>query len=111
MPTYSLASFKNSRISTRQATTEGDTFQVPVALGPTNTLLAAANTNRTYLTIRNTSAVAGEDMYYDYFDNPNMLTEGFLLKNGEAADLESPEAIYAQAVVAPITVDCDEGSG
>lgn len=111
MPTYALASFKNSRISTRQATTEGDTFQVPVALGPANTLLAAANTNRTYLTIRNTNTTTGEDMYYDYFDNPNILTEGFLLKAGEAADLESPEAVYSQAVVAPVVVDCDEGSG
>jgi hypothetical protein len=110
MPTFSLASFKNSRVSTRQATSEADTFQVSVPIA-VRTLLAVANTNRTYLTIRNTSIVVGEDIYYDYFDNPAILTEGFLLKAGDALDIENLSDVFAQAVVATVVIDCDEGSG
>ena len=40
-----------------------------------------------------------------------MVTEGFILKAGEAADLESPTAIYARALVNPVNCTVDEGEG
>jgi hypothetical protein len=107
---YSQASFKNSRVSTRKATTAADTFQVSVPTG-VNTLFRAANANRTYLTMRNENATTGQDMRYDYFDNPAILTQGFLLKAGEAVDLENPSDIYARAVSVAVTVSGDEGTG
>jgi hypothetical protein len=69
------------------------------------------NLNRTYITIRSTATTAGDDIRYDYFDNPNMLTQGFLLKAGEACDLESPQTIYAMAVANPVLCTIDEGEG
>lgn len=107
----SLASFKNSRVSTRQATTSADVLQKIVATGATNTLVAPANSNRTYVTLRSENSTAGDDIRYDYFDNPNILTEGFLLKASEAIDLENQSTIYARAVVNPVTLSVDEGQG
>lgn len=111
MPLTSLASFKNSRVSTRQATSSADVKIVSIALGPANTLIAPANVNRTYVTVRNENSTSGQDLRYDYFDNPNILTEGFLIKAGEAVDLENQSAIYAQAVAAIVTASVDEGQG
>ncbi|MEO5348887.1 MAG: hypothetical protein H7836_04500 [Magnetococcus sp. YQC-3] len=111
MPLTSLASFKNSRVSTRQATTSADVVPVPVSTGPANTLVAPVNTNRTYITLRNENTLAGDDMRYDYFDNPAILTQGFLIKAGEAVDLENQTAIYARAVVNAVQLSVDEGQG
>lgn len=110
MPIYDLASFKNSRVSSRKATTDADTNELQI-LAASNTLVAAANSNRTYITLRLTDVTAGRDVRYDYFDNPAMLTEGFLLKAGEAIDLESPQTIYARAVVIDVPCVTDEGQG
>lgn len=107
---YSQASFKNSRVSTRQATSSADVKEVVIS-NAANTLVAPANTNRTYITIRSEATTAGDDLRYDYFDNPNILTEGFLLKASEAIDLENQSTIYARAVVNPVTASVDEGSG
>jgi hypothetical protein len=111
MALYSQASFKNSRVSTRAATTSTNVWRQPVALGPANTLVASPNANRTYITLRNENVGANDDIRYDYFDNANILTEGFLLKAGEAIDLETTQFIYAQAVTNPVTMSIDEGSG
>lgn len=108
---YNEASFKNSRVSARAPTTEANTYQLTVAIGSPNTLIAPMTPNRTYITIRSTATTAGDDIRYDYFDNPNMMSEGFLLKAGEACDLESPQAIYARAVVSPVICTVDEGEG
>jgi hypothetical protein len=108
---FNEASFKNSRVAARAPTTQANTFQQTIALGPANTLIAPFTANRTYITIRSTAATAGDDIRYDYFDNPAILTEGFLLKAGEACDLESPQAIYAQAVVNAVLCTIDEGQG
>lgn len=110
MPIYDQASFKNSRVAARKPTTQANTYHLAVATGA-NTLVQVAKPNRTYITLRSTATTAGDDIAYDYFDNPNMLTEGFILKAGEAIDLESPQAIYAQALVNPVTCVVDEGEG
>lgn len=107
---YSQASFKNSRVSTRQATTSANVYEGTVS-NVANTLIAPANSNRTYVTIRSESTVAGDDLRYDYFDNPNILTQGFLLKASEAIDLENQSDIYARAVANPVPISVDEGSG
>lgn len=111
MSLTSLASFKNSRVSTRQATNFADVKPVSVDTGPANTLIASANVNRTYITLRIENTTSGQDMRYDYFDNPSILTEGFLLKAGEAVDLENQSAIYGRAVTALISLSVDEGQG
>lgn len=107
---YSQASFKNSRVSTRQATTSADVKEIVIS-NVANTLVSAANSNRTYITIRSEATTAGDDIRYDYFNNPNILTEGFLLKASEAIDLENQSDIYARAVANPVTASVDEGSG
>lgn len=107
---YSQASFKNSRVSTRQATTSADVKEITIS-NAGNTLISAANSNRTYITIRSEATTAGDDIRYDYFNNPNILTEGFLLKASEAIDLENQSDIYARAVANPVTASVDEGSG
>jgi len=107
---YSQASFKNSRVSTRQATTSANVYKVTIS-NTVNTLIAAGNSLRTYITVRSEAATAGDDIRYDYFDNPNILTEGFLLKASEAIDLEDQAPIYARAVANPVVASVDEGSG
>jgi hypothetical protein len=107
---YSQSSFKNSRVSTRQATTTANVYKVTIS-NAANTLVAAANSLRTYITIRSEATTSGDDIRYDYFDNPNILTEGFLLKASEAIDLEDQAVIYARAVANPVTASVDEGSG
>jgi hypothetical protein len=110
MALYNQASFKNSRVSTRKATTFADVEQITVNTG-SNTLISAANPNRTYLTLRNENGTSGNDIRYDYFDNPNILTEGFLLRAGEAVDLEATQDIYAQGVASSVVCSVDEGQG
>jgi|LauGreDrversion4_2_1035121.scaffolds.fasta_scaffold209309_4 hypothetical protein len=107
---YSQASFKNSRVSTRQATTSANVEKITIS-NVANSLVAAANSLRTYITVRSEATTAGDDIRYDYFDNPNILTQGFLLKAGEAIDLEDQSAIYARAVANSVTASVDEGSG
>lgn len=104
------ASFKNSRVSPRAATTQADTGKVSVnsSAGP-NTLVLAADPARTYCTMRNTSTT--DDLRYAYFDDSNILTEGMLLKAGEAVDMESPTDIYARSVGASLDVVLDIGRG
>lgn len=105
------ASFKNSRITPRSATLTSAVDKLSISTGPANTLVSAANSNRTYLTMRNENSTTGEDLRYDYFDNANILTEGFLLKASEAVDLETTETVYARAVSATVTLSTDEGNG
>lgn len=107
---FNEASFKNSRITTRPTTTNAETFAVTIA-SANNTLIAPANPNRTYITIRNTATAANEDIRYDYFDNPNMLVEGFLLKAGEACDLESVQTVFARGTTVDVALTIDEGEG
>lgn len=104
------ASFKNSRISPRAATTQADTAKTAVnsSAGP-NTLVLAADPARTYCTMRNTSST--DNIRYAYADDPNILTEGMLLKAGEAVDMESPTDIYARSEGLSLDVILDIGRG
>ena len=102
----SLASYSVSKKPTTQAKT--NVLVIPLGV---NTLVAEANTNRSYLTLRNENGVALQDARYDYFDNPAMLTKGFLLKAGEAVDVEAPQAIYMQPTIIAVGLSTDEGSG
>jgi hypothetical protein len=108
---YNEASFKNSRVASRAPTTTANTYQITVNSLAPNTLIAPLTPNRTYITIRSTATSAGDDIRYDYFDNPLMLSEGFLLKAGEACDLESPQAIFARGTASPVICTVDEGEG
>jgi hypothetical protein len=110
MALYSQASFKNSRVSTRKATSANDNNKISCPTG-VNTLVSPANPNRTYVTIRIENTTSGDDLRYDYFDNASILTEGFLLKAGEAVDLEGFNPIYVRAIVNTILLSVDEGSG
>lgn len=102
-----LASLPNSRIKPRAATTQASTNQVACA-GLGVQLIKAANSNRTYITIRNTGTA---DIYYGYVIGVSAAT-GFLLKANEAVDLESPQAVYVfNGNVGAITVCYDEGQG
>lgn len=111
MPLYNQASFKNSRVASRKPTTESNVYKVQILNTSPNTLVAPATPNRTYITLRSQATAIGDDIVYDYHDNPNILTEGFTLKSGEAVDLESPTAIYARAVVNNVPCSIDEGQG
>jgi hypothetical protein len=111
MSITSKASFKNSRVQPRAATQNSKVFQINVPSGPSNTLIINSNTNRTYITIRNENTNAGEDLRYDYQNNPNILTQGFLLKAGEAVDLETKGQIWGRGVTSAVNLSCDEGEG
>lgn len=111
MSIISRASFKNSRVAPRAATTSADVFRVSVPTSSPNTQIVPANDNRTYITLRSEATTTGDDVRYDYTDNVNILTEGFLLKAGEAIDLESKSAIYARSVTNAVTISVDEGQG
>jgi hypothetical protein len=111
-----LASFPNSRIKPRNATTNASTKKTQVnfngeAAGTVladggvvsangNTLVVSPNANQTYIYLRNGSNA--DRMYYAYEDKPNIITGlgangGNFLEPGEAIDLEtSNESIYAR---------------
>jgi hypothetical protein len=107
---FQLASFPNSRIKPRPATSQATTIQVTIPSGGlTATLVAAADPNRTYANLRNFS---GADMYYGYANTINAST-GMLLKGLESEDdIAAPKNIYVwQNSGAPITVGLDIGQG
>jgi hypothetical protein len=119
MPLTYLASFKNSRIYGRKATTTALTSAVSVGANtdPTATLLFSADPNRTYAQARNLHS--SDAMFYGYavLGVPPtvafLLSEGQELKAGEVTnDLEDPEAIYAiSATGNVIPCRCDKGTG
>jgi len=110
MPAVLLASFPNSRIKPRPATTLSNTFGIAVPNGVA-TLIAAANPNRTLVTIRNTS---NSDAYYGYDATITVggpLT-GFLLKGLDSVDIQDPGDIFViQTSAVSITIDVDQGQG
>lgn len=104
------ASFPNSRIRARKATQSADTGILTVnASGPVNSLVRPANSDRTYLTLRNTGAVP---LRYGYVDRPTLFQDGMLLNPGDAVDIESLQAIYAVCTTGgPTEATWDEGVG
>lgn len=111
-----LASFQNSRIKPRNATSNARTTRKEVnfngeAAGTVladggvvtangNTIVVTPNPNQTYIFMRNESKK--DRMYYSYLDKPNMVAglgdeSGNFLEAGEAIDLETKdEIIYAR---------------
>lgn len=127
-----LSSFPNTRERPRKPTQTADTYDVSAlvpAVGPIdpnnttiteanigqqtiggNTILAASNADRTYITIRNldpTDAIA-----YGYVDK-NLTDEGMILRAGDSADLETIDTpVYVRSLgAAAIDVRVDEGEG
>lgn len=106
-----LASFPNSRIKPRPATTQSDTYIATVPSGVA-TLIAAANVNRTLITVRNNST---SDIYYGYdasITGSVGANGGFLLKAYDSVDLGDPGNIYIfQSSGVAVLVSIDEGEG
>lgn len=117
MPLTYLASFKNSRVYGRKATTSAETLAANAAVAPAVTVLAVADPNRTYLQVRNLHAT--DSLRYGYATGGVAPTAAFLLANGQELragevdnDLEDPEAVYAVSETAnPIPVALDKGVG
>jgi hypothetical protein len=123
---FDLASFKNSREYARKATTTAVTDEMLVngngALLPS--LIAPADPNRTYITLRNLNSstsypagTSGIKYFYQHALDPaptiaQILSEGFELDAGEAIDLESPESVWAVSLtVTAVPVVLDTGTG
>lgn len=104
-----LASFQNSRIRPRNATTTAQTGSVTIS-NVTETTIRPANVNRTYMTLRNLDST--NPIRYGYPAQYGTLSvDGFLLKAGDAVDLESTEEIRAIASGGSVISCWDEGSG
>lgn len=123
----SLASFPNSRIKPRTATTAEIPTKVLVkqagtGLGPNGTtLIATANLNRTFLTIENADPDAIVTETFDankniaYGFDPVTLASGanrFALKHLQAIDDESLDNVYAIALgTVDVPINILEGEG
>lgn len=107
-----LASFPNSRIKPRPATSQSDTSIVTCPTGMA-TLIAPANPNRTLITIRNIAV--GLTGYYGYdnaIDGSPGANGGFELRGGDSADIQDPGDVYFfNNSGSPIDVSIDEGEG
>lgn len=111
-----LASFPNSRIKPRSATSKADTKRSQVnANGEVagtvladggvvtvngNTLVVPANPNQTYITLRNESKT--DRVFYSYSDKPTMVSgdqddAGSFLEAGEAFDMEAKSGVYCRS--------------
>ncbi len=116
-----LASFPNSRINPTPATSAAVQSHLTAPANTTAGLLPvfiAANSNRTYLTIRNKDAVNG----IKFVNRPTgsaaptvaqVLNTGFDIGPGEAYEVDTPEVVYACSITAaPATpIELDQGSG
>lgn len=105
----SLASYPNSRVKPRPATSEGviSVVELEASTG-SNVMILPIDANRVIATLSNPSTV---DIRYDYFDNVNILTEGFLLKAGCSIDIESKGEVYAISTGSVVEVQLDIGRG
>ena len=115
MPTF-LASFPNSRIKPRSATSNEDPVPHTVkaagtGTGPNGTTqIAVENPNRTFLTIHNLSET--NDIAYGF--DPAALAAGTkkkTIKKTQALDDESKDAVYAIGIGADCAVETLEGQG
>ena len=107
---YDQASFKNSRVSSRQPTTQGYTDKVDLPADGNNHKILDADPTRTYMTLRNNSLV--DDLRYSYSDLATMATEGQIIGAQEGADLEAPTEVWARNMgAANINITIDVGQG
>lgn len=105
-----LASFPNSRIKPRPATSQSDTLIVSVPAG-VPTLVAPANQNRTLITLRNTSSA--DTAYYGYdanIDDQVGPDGGMPLLPNDSVDLQDPGDIYVFCASA-VDIAIDQGEG
>ena len=108
MPIVDLASFPNSRIKNRPATSLATTGKLEVLPGA-NRLLLDADANRTYVELRNLGPC---DIVYGYSDDPLLIDNGELLRADESVKLESPQTIYALNLGGVATyINFDKGVG
>lgn len=104
MSLVDLASFPNSRIKPRAATT--DSYIYNGTLAPSVVVEVRPELQeRTYATLKNNT---GATLYYDRQGQPD--TDGFLLEIGQAIDLEGPQPIYLWAPAGGAWT-IDEGRG
>lgn len=121
-----LASFPNTRERPRRPTQSAITYAVAAlisAVGPLdtsttavtaanigqqttqgNTVVAPANPDRTYLTLRNLDPT--EAVVYGYTDNPALDTEGMILRAGDSVDLDSIDNVIYVRSIGATPVDC-----
>jgi hypothetical protein len=104
MPLIDLASFPNSRIKPRPATSQSLIYNGSLAAGAV-VMVRPIVPERTYATLKNNTGAA---LYYDRVGAPN--ADGFLLEPGQAIDLEGPQAIYLYAPAGGAWT-IDEGKG
>lgn len=103
-----LGSFPNSQVRPRKATQTEETGTVPVP-SSTVTTIAAANPNRTFLTIKNEGPT---EIRWGTAAVPPTALSGFLLGAGEGIDIETPEEIQVITTQAGTTeVSVEEGEG
>lgn len=112
--------FDEASVIRRQARARiGDTLRVNIpAVGTSpngNELGLAANALRVDAVIRNCLGLPGFPpgaavLYYDYFDNPNMLTEGFPLEAGASIAIQPNQNVYMKASAGVIPVAIDVGA-
>lgn len=109
------ASFKNSRLYPRSATQTSVQSKKAVNgnAGPV-TLIAAADPNRTSLSVENESLT--DDIRIMTADTPPLLAallaDGFLIPANASYDVTSPQNVYGISVtVNPLSVSTDNGEG
>lgn len=111
-----LASFSNSRVFPRPATSDATTGSGSV--NPTEVVKAIEqNENMTYATIRNIHPT--QNLYYTYRfteeDAPtheDIVTDGFILEAGDSYDIEAKKDLYITTVgdeAVPYRLDVGEG--
>lgn len=88
MALIDLASFPNSRIKPRAATTDSNIYN-GIIDPSTVEMVRPILPERTYATLKNNT---GSTLFYDRHGAPD--TNGFVLEVGQAIDLEGPQAIY-----------------
>jgi hypothetical protein len=126
-----LASFPNSRVKPRGATTSNDTFQAwcPSNVDPAGTVMPtidnhaggvvtangnvrilAADVTRTYGYLRNLHPT--DTMWLAYDDVANIFTKGTKIKADEAYEIDGLSPVYVRSETGNrITVDVDLGQG
>jgi hypothetical protein len=108
MPIVDLASFPNSRIKPRSATQFSIIDRQNVNADTTVELRPLA-ADRTVCTIGNQST--NTDLLYIRGDGTDIVTKGYILKAGQAIDLEGPESIWVRPIGNPVLVTYDDGRG
>lgn len=108
-----LASFPNSRIKPRPATTQSDTEILTVTAGPGVTQVLLPNPNRTTALIRNLDSTVS--LYYGYdnsVDDQVGADGGMLLSPLQSVNIENPGALYIfNPSGSAVNVAIDEGEG